>query len=67
MSGPVLAERHHILNEMYTVRKEDGSGESRRIETKDDLLKLLTTVFGITLPPDTRDLDRYLPQQGEAP
>ena len=62
-----MAERHHVLNEIYTVRKEDGSAESRRIETTDDLLQLLTTVFGITLPPDTHDLDRYLPQQGGAP
>lgn len=55
-----MSERHHILNETYTIRKEDGSAESKKIETKDELLAVLADVFGILLPPDTQDLDRYL-------
>jgi hypothetical protein len=54
-------ERHHILNETYVIRKEDGSVESETVLNKDRLLDLLTNVFAISLPQDTKDLDRYLP------
>jgi hypothetical protein len=55
-----LTERHHILNDTYGVRKEDGSSESTKIKDKAQLEGLLVDVFGITLPSDTMGIDRYL-------
>lgn len=53
-------ERHHILNETYSIRREDGSTEMTHIKDKAQLETLLQGVFGIKLPSDTQDIDRYL-------
>ena len=56
--------KHHILDNEYAIRQRDGAVETRPIADRDELLTLLTTVFGIRLPEDTEGLDRYLPQRG---
>lgn len=53
-------ERHHILNNTYAIRREDGTNVSTHITDKAHLEKLLTDVFGLTLPPDTEGIDRFL-------
>ena len=61
-SRAVGADRHHILDDSYLVRKADGSSETTQIESKAQLLELLETVFGLA-PHETDGIDRYLPAQ----
>ena len=61
-SRAVGADRHHILDDTYVVRKADGSSETTEIESKAQLLELLETVFGLA-PKETDGIDRYLPAQ----
>ena len=57
-------ERHHILNDEYVVRSGHGVDKSLttvKVESKEQLLGLLDSVFGIKLgPEDTDGIDRYL-------
>lgn len=48
----VGSERHHILNSEYVVRQNDGSKVRVQLESPEEVLALLTSVFGITLPED---------------
>ncbi len=53
-------DRHHILNNSYVIRKKDGSSESTPIVSKEQLLAILDSIFGLRGFASTDDLDRYL-------
>lgn len=42
------------------VRRADGTSETSSISDKAQLLELLESVFGLTLPLDLDGIDRYL-------
>lgn len=46
--------RVSLLNRDLTVRKQDGSSQTRHLATQDDLLAALTQAFGISLAPGTQ-------------
>lgn len=55
-------ERHHILNDQYVIRQGNGIHKEIRSETiasKERLLELIDTVFGVKLK-ETEGIDRYL-------
>ena len=43
-----------------SVRRADGSSETVRVKDKAHLEELLSGIFGIKLPENTEDIDRYL-------
>jgi len=48
----INGERHHVLNSEYVVRASSGVAVKRRLGGVEELLSIVTDVFGITLPQD---------------
>lgn len=46
------AERHHLLNSEYVIRRHDGTATKRIMSSTAEVLLLLQDVFGIDLPTD---------------
>ena len=50
-----------LRNAPEQVRRADGTNETSEILDKAQLVKLLDSVFGLTLPTELDGIDRYLP------
>ena len=49
-----------LIRLVCSVRRADGSSETVRVKDKAHLEELLSGIFGIQLPENTEDIDRYL-------
>lgn len=43
-------ERHHFLNDEYCARGVDGVAKRRKVSCPQEIMELLTSVFGLSLP-----------------
>eukprot|EP01036_Dinobryon_divergens_P023351 gene23351-31687_t len=56
------SERHHLLNCEYCIRHTDGTATRRKLESVEEVLHLLSTVFGISLTSESAEAGQIQPE-----
>jgi len=51
-------QRHYVLNDELVMRSSDGTAVRRKLCSVEELLGVLETVFGLSLPAGSIDLER---------